>query len=209
MINKESFTALSFQGGKALKFLNDYTLLSGQPPSNLWLPTAFLNRRGTVVATALIQNLSPSSFVVIIPKELKSILKRHLQLFAQFSKIAIDECPIPDGPFLDPNFTISAPMPWIGVHASSMYTVSCLCLDLLGWVDFQKGCYLGQEIVSRMHFKHPIRKKALYRTSFHPQACLLPRSWQQGEYSFIVASNSYFLDKDSISVYQSFRDIPR
>lgn len=46
-------------------------------------------------------------------------------------------------------------------------------LNLITWggVSFDKGCYLGQEIVARMHYRGPL-KKSLYRacltTSVHP-----------------------------------------
>ena len=33
------------------------------------------------------------------------------------------------------------------------------CYDLLDGVDFQKGCYIGQEVVSRMHHRGTARKR--------------------------------------------------
>jgi folate-binding protein YgfZ len=33
------------------------------------------------------------------------------------------------------------------------------CIDQLGGVDFHKGCYVGQEVVSRMHHRGTARKR--------------------------------------------------
>ena len=42
------------------------------------------------------------------------------------------------------------------------------CLDLLGGVDFKKGCYVGQEVVSRMHHRGTARKRFLIVTADQP-----------------------------------------
>jgi folate-binding protein YgfZ len=36
---------------------------------------------------------------------------------------------------------------------SGLYTPQSLSLDRLGYVSFKKGCYMGQEIIARMHYK--------------------------------------------------------
>jgi len=42
---------------------------------------------------------------------------------------------------------------------SSLYTPEELNLDLAGFVSFNKGCYTGQEIVARMHFRGKASKR--------------------------------------------------
>lgn len=44
------------------------------------------------------------------------------------------------------------------------YTPQLLNYDLTGHVDFKKGCYTGQEIVARMHYRGTAKKR-LYRAS--------------------------------------------
>jgi tRNA-modifying protein YgfZ len=41
-------------------------------------------------------------------------------------------------------------------------------LDMLNGVDFSKGCYVGQEVVSRMHHKQAARKRILPVSAPHP-----------------------------------------
>jgi folate-binding protein YgfZ len=36
-----------------------------------------------------------------------------------------------------------------------------ISLDVRGGIDFQKGCYVGQELVARVHFKGVVRKRLL------------------------------------------------
>jgi tRNA-modifying protein YgfZ len=64
---------------------------------------------------------------------------------------------IRDGiPFITPALYEEALPHWLG-------------LIRLGAVSINKGCYPGQEITSRLHFKGG-NKRSLYRVTFHPQA---------------------------------------
>ncbi len=48
---------------------------------------------------------------------------------------------------------------FIQADESSLYTPEELNLDLAGFVSFNKGCYTGQEIVARMHFRGKASKR--------------------------------------------------
>ena len=50
-------------------------------------------------------------------------------------------------------------IPWINAENSEEYVPQMLSLDLLGAINFKKGCYTGQEIVARMQYlgKHKRR----------------------------------------------------
>ncbi len=48
---------------------------------------------------------------------------------------------------------------------TSLYTPEELNLDLAGFISFNKGCYTGQEIVARMHFRGKANKR-LFLASF-------------------------------------------
>lgn len=54
------------------------------------------------------------------------------------------------------------------------YLPQWLGLDRLGAVSVRKGCYPGQEIMSRLHFKGGTTKRSLYRVSFSIEAPPLP-----------------------------------
>ena len=51
-------------------------------------------------------------------------------------------------------------MPWISGPLQDELTVHMVSLDLIGGVDFDKGCYIGQEIVIRAHHRGAIKRRA-------------------------------------------------
>jgi folate-binding protein YgfZ len=60
---------------------------------------------------------------------------------------------------------IDARLPWIDAATSDEFVPQALDLDTLGAVRFDKGCYPGQEIAARLHFrggnKQRLRRVAL------------------------------------------------
>lgn len=48
---------------------------------------------------------------------------------------------------------ILAQFPWIFPATSGAFLPQHVSFDRIGGVDFDKGCYLGQEVVARLHFK--------------------------------------------------------
>ncbi len=54
---------------------------------------------------------------------------------------------------------IQAGIPWVGEEGSEEFLPQSLNLDLLGGLSFDKGCYPGQEIVARMHFRGKLKQR--------------------------------------------------
>ncbi len=52
----------------------------------------------------------------------------------------------------------------ITADTQDTYTPQLLNYDLTGVIDFKKGCFPGQEIVARMHYRAPAKKR-LYRAT--------------------------------------------
>ena len=48
---------------------------------------------------------------------------------------------------------IRAELPWVGENTSGKFLAHSLNLDLSGAVSFTKGCFVGQEIIARMHYR--------------------------------------------------------
>lgn len=49
--------------------------------------------------------------------------------------------------------------PWIDINTSEKYIPQHLGLDQLSVIDFDKGCYPGQEVVARLHYLGKIKKQ--------------------------------------------------
>lgn len=60
------------------------------------------------------------------------------------------------------HFRVSHGMARINEHAIGKYLPQDLNYDLLGLIDFDKGCYTGQEIIARLHYRgQPKRRLSL------------------------------------------------
>ena len=80
------------------------------------------------------------------------------------------------------DISINNGLPILGIDFLSQDSVPHdLNMDLLNGLSFSKGCYIGQEIVSRMHHKNAIRKRVLI--------FLLNNDFQ---------NSSYFFEKETI-----------
>lgn len=68
---------------------------------------------------------------------------------------------------------IMAGIPTIYAETSGQFTPHQLNLPELGGVSFNKGCYIGQEIIARTHYLGK-SKSRLYRVSFETHSSILP-----------------------------------
>jgi len=54
---------------------------------------------------------------------------------------------------------IAAGLPWIGLATQDLFIPQTVNLELLGGVNFTKGCYPGQEVVARSHYRGTIKRR--------------------------------------------------
>lgn len=54
---------------------------------------------------------------------------------------------------------IAAGLPWISAATQDMFIPQTLNMDLIGGVNFTKGCYPGQEIVARSHYRGTVKRR--------------------------------------------------
>jgi len=54
---------------------------------------------------------------------------------------------------------IAAGLPWIGATTQDLFIPQTVNLDLIGGISFTKGCYPGQEIVARSHYRGTIKRR--------------------------------------------------
>ncbi|MFC3339002.1 YgfZ/GcvT domain-containing protein [Paracandidimonas soli] len=54
---------------------------------------------------------------------------------------------------------IRAGLPWITQAVQDLFIPQTLNLDLIGGVSFTKGCYPGQEVVARSHYRGTIKRR--------------------------------------------------
>lgn len=54
---------------------------------------------------------------------------------------------------------VGAGLPQVYPETHEAFVAQMLNIDLLGGIDFQKGCYTGQEIIARAHFRGTVKRR--------------------------------------------------
>lgn len=107
---------------------------------------AACNRQGRVVANFWLQRVG-ENFHAKLPNETIDLLEKHLKKYAVFSKIQFEKKILSEEiNYLD---LIEKGIALILPATSEQFTPQMIDLQKLGAVSFNKGCYLGQEIVAR------------------------------------------------------------
>ncbi|ARP82083.1 folate-binding protein YgfZ [Bordetella genomosp. 8] len=57
---------------------------------------------------------------------------------------------------------LAAGLPWVGTPIQDLFIPQMVNLDLIGGVSFTKGCYPGQEVVARSHYRGTVKRRMAY-----------------------------------------------
>ncbi|NYT60964.1 folate-binding protein YgfZ [Alcaligenaceae bacterium] len=57
---------------------------------------------------------------------------------------------------------IAAGLPWVVAATQDLFIPQTLNLDLIDGVSFSKGCYPGQEVVARSHYRGTVKRRMAY-----------------------------------------------
>jgi tRNA-modifying protein YgfZ len=105
-----------------------------------------------------------------LPTSMTERTVTRLRRYVLRSKVTIDELPGPVA-FAPPHTYSAADWRLAGIRAGlpqvypethEAFVAQMLNLDLLGGVDFEKGCYTGQEIIARTHFRGAIKRRMFH-----------------------------------------------
>ena len=160
------YSRILVSGDDAFDFLqaqltNDLRLLEAQEQ----LLAAWCNPKGRVICIMRVRR-SDSTYRLVLPAELvESVLKR-LAMFRFRSRVEFETEPataadlgIADGQEDWLREELRAGRPEIWQAQSEEFTPHMLNLDLLGAISFDKGCYPGQEIVARTHYRGATKRR--------------------------------------------------
>lgn len=157
-------------GKDTAKFLQGQLTCDVAKLNQSFLPCAICNLQGRVQFGLWAVRIDDDSYMLIISDDMTDALIAHLKKYGAFSKFDITACDeifpaISDGvpSFGDiadmANFpawamaSIETGNAWIDASTTGLYQPQELRLHQRGGVDYDKGCYLGQEIVARLYFK--------------------------------------------------------
>ncbi len=168
---------IRIQGADAVSFLqgqlsNDMTrLASGQ-----LLLAGYHNPHGRTIALLWLLQRAQDDLLALLPQELAAPVAARLSRFVLRTKVKVsaESAAAPEfATTLDaarigiqptaPNdwrlASIEAGMPQVYAATSEAFVAQMLNLDLAGGVSFEKGCYTGQEVIARAHYRGRVKRR--------------------------------------------------
>ncbi|EPF69313.1 folate-binding protein YgfZ [Acinetobacter gyllenbergii] len=164
-----AFTAFSLNGVDAQKFLQgQVTVHVERIPENESRYTAICDLKGRIHFGLWIKRLGPESFELVTTQDQAEEFAKHIKKFGAFSKMKLEQIgpvfPTVNG--IQTEFSsvesdlntwqiqaIQSGQAWISQSTEHLFQPQELRLHQRDGVHFDKGCYLGQEIVARLWFK--------------------------------------------------------
>lgn len=119
---------------------------------------AWCNPKGRVIWFGTV-SASQSGYILSALADTAEDIVKRLTVFRFRAKV---ELTIRDSDVsIDPGELIKSGHPVIGAAQSEAFTPHMLNLDLLDAISLDKGCYTGQEIVARTHYKGATKRRTL------------------------------------------------
>lgn len=121
---------------------------------------ALLTPQGKVVADFYLTR-TQTGCTLLVHADVATDLEKRLKMFRLRAQVEISKAEF-DAPILDEAARIGAGLP---VFALDFITAQVfptdINLDIRGGIDYKKGCFVGQEVVSRMKRRGKIRKRTI------------------------------------------------
>ena len=168
-----AFVQLTLQGEDAEKFLQGQITSDVTKLGLSFQPTALSNLKGRIEFGFWIKKQDENQFDVVLSSDCAEALQTHLNKFGVFSKFETS-APTPIYPCIvadEPTFShkdehntaeetqawmqtsIATGNYWIVAATQNQFQPQELRLHQRGGMDYDKGCYLGQEVIARIYFK--------------------------------------------------------
>lgn len=176
------YKTIVVSGEDAFEFLqnqltNDLKLLDENPQTShghtipgAWDPdgdsilSAWCNPKGRVIWFGTVYK-TETGYSLSVATDLVEDMLERLKVFRFRSRV---EFAIEDGGAVDTAFLITNGYPAIGKAQSELFTPHMLNLDLLGAINIDKGCYPGQEVVARTHYRGATKRRLMRFESSKP-----------------------------------------
>jgi tRNA-modifying protein YgfZ len=155
-------SVIKFSGQDAEKFLQgqltcDVRLANESCP----ILGALCNNKGRVIASFWLSKQA-NDYYLSLPNEMVTIVLPLFKKYGQFSNIIIEEYPSSVHKIPSLLECIHSGFAVILPHTSGHYTPHELAYPFIGAVSFNKGCYTGQEIVARMHYRGKAKQHLIH-----------------------------------------------
>ncbi len=154
-----AISTINVTGKDALEFLqgqltNDLARLDSEAE----ILAAWCTPKGRVIWFGTVTK-TEDGYTLSAPSDMSDSIVKRLTMFRFRSKVDFEV--VNAGQTVDPTSLVEKGMPFIGAEQAEEFTPHMLNLDLLDAVSFDKGCYTGQEIVARTHYKGATKRRTL------------------------------------------------
>lgn len=167
------FSHITLQGNDASQFLQGQLTINVNKLGLSYVPTAISNLKGRIAFGLWIKKYADDTgkcYDVVISADCAESFISHVKKYAVFSQVTLSN-PKPIFPCVmgeEPTFSnhednadatawmtasIATGNYWITQATSNQFQPQELRLHQRGGVDYDKGCYLGQEVIARLYFK--------------------------------------------------------
>jgi tRNA-modifying protein YgfZ len=166
--------AVRVQGADAVRFLqgqlsNDIERVGPDEP----LYAGLHNPQGRVIALLRLFALAPDDVLAILPRELAAPVAARLAKFVLRAKAKVTDASADSVLTSSSAFAelpaakrIAAGLPQVYAATSEQFVAQMLNLDVIGAISFTKGCYTGQEVIARAHYRGRVKRRMQrFRTS--------------------------------------------
>jgi folate-binding protein YgfZ len=162
---------LKISGPQAATFLQGQITCDANQASSTPLLGAHCNREGRVISLFYLYSIG-KDYYMIMDADMVSITQAALKKYAVFFKVTLEDVTASNPANInlyEDSELIQKNIPIIYPDTSGKFLPHDLNLQLLNAIDFNKGCYTGQEIIARMHYRGKL-KNYLYSVCFKTNA---------------------------------------
>ena len=164
-----AFSSFTLIGVEALKFLQGQVTVNAEAMAeNVSQYTAICDLKGRIHFGLWLKKRNPEEFEIVTTQDQAEEFAKHIKKYGAFSKMKLEQVgtvfPTINGAttdFSDSETDVNAwqlqaidsGQAWISAQTEHLFQPQELRLHQRGAVNYDKGCYLGQEVVARLWFK--------------------------------------------------------
>ena len=169
-----TFQQITLQGEDAEKFLQGQITCNVKKLGLSYQATAICNLKGRIDFGIWIKKPTEQTYEIVTSSDCMDSLQAHLKKYGAFSKFTSSEpidiypCVLESTNDTEPTFSLDQSLAnakqwaeqsiatgnyWITADTQGQFQPQELRLHQRGGVDYDKGCYLGQEVIARIYFK--------------------------------------------------------